>query len=105
MVHVELNLNNHGSTSAWLTCDVPDTGSYALPAEVLEALYAIGVSGFPSLALSRRSADTATIALGCIDLTVLSEVSVSVEIDGIVSCTQDNQCPPGQSCGVDLACH
>ena len=105
LVHLELNLNNHGSTSAWLSCDLPDTGSYTVPSEAIEALYAIGVSGFPSLSLSRRSVDATSIGLGCVDLTVISEVSVSVEIEGIISCTQDKQCPPGQSCGVDLACH
>ncbi|MDP6945307.1 MAG: hypothetical protein QF464_14260 [Myxococcota bacterium] len=104
-VHLELNLNNHGSTSAWIACDVGDTGSFTVPATLLDALYAIGVSGFPSLVMSRRSVDSVTISPGCVDLVVVSEQDVSVEIDGITSCTSDQQCPPQQTCGADLACH
>ena len=104
-VHIELNLNNHGSTSAWIACDAEDTGSFTIPATLLDALYDIGVSGFPSLSMSRRSVDSASISPGCVDLMVVSEAEVPVEIDGITSCTTNQQCPPGQSCGADLACH
>ncbi|MGB0588082.1 MAG: hypothetical protein ACPGU1_00240 [Myxococcota bacterium] len=104
-VHVELNLNNHGSTSAWIACDVPDTGTYTVPSSLLEALYAIGVSGFPSLTLSRRSVDSTTVTQGCVDFVVHSDRNVPITISGVTSCTQDMQCPPGQSCGADLACH
>jgi hypothetical protein len=104
-VHIELNLNNHGSTSAWIACDVEDTGAFALPASLLDALYAIGVSGFPSLSMSRRSADAVTISQGCVEFLVHSDREIPVAISGVTSCTQDQQCPPGQSCGADLACH
>jgi len=104
-VRVELNVNNHGSTSAWLACDVADTGSFSVPAALLDALQDIGISGFPSLSLTRRSVDSAVIGPGCVDLRVASERTLGVEIAGQKSCTSDQQCPPGQDCGVDLACH
>jgi hypothetical protein len=104
-VHIELNLNNHGSTSAWIACDVEDTGAFTLSSSLLDALYAIGVSGFPSMMMSRRSSDAVMIAQGCVEFMVHSDREVSVAISGVTSCTQDQQCPPGQSCGADLACH
>ena len=104
-VHIELNLNNHGATSAWISCDVDDTGSFGVSASLLDALQQIGVSGFPSLSLARRSSDHTTISVGCVEFIVASSRDVAVEIEGVKSCTSDQQCPPGQSCGVDLACH
>jgi len=103
-VHLELNVNNHGSTSAWIACDVEDSGSFILPAALISELYAIGVSGFPSLSVTRRSVDSAALDLGCVDLVVSSARSVAVELDGVTSCTQNHQCPQGQSCGADLQC-
>ena len=103
-VHIELNVNNHGATSAWIACDVEDSGAFTLSASLLDALHAIGVSGFPSLSMSRRSVDSTPISPGCVDFMVVSEQSVPVEIEGLTSCTTDAQCPPGQRCGAELAC-
>ncbi|MEC9072149.1 MAG: hypothetical protein VX938_07210, partial [Myxococcota bacterium] len=103
-VHLELNINNHGTTSAWIACDVDDTGSALIPADLVSGLYAIGVSGFPSLEAERRSVESAQLSVGCVEFEVVSPASVPVEVGGVVSCTSDVQCPPGQSCGVDLQC-
>jgi len=104
-VQIELNINNHGSTNAWIACEVEDTGGFEISAELLSALYDFGVSGFPSLSLTRRSADSVELSIGCVEFFVESEAAVAIEFEGVTSCTSDNQCPPGQSCGVDLQCH
>ena len=104
-VHIELNLNNHGWTSAWIACDAEDTGTFVIPGTLVTDLYEIGVSGFPSLNLTRRSADSATIEPGCVQLTVAAHQTIAIEVDGVTSCTHDGQCPPGASCGADLQCH
>lgn len=104
-VRLVLNINNHGTTSAWIACDAQDTGTFSIPAGLLSQLYGIGVSGFPSLEAERRTVDAAHISAGCVEFEVVAPASVPVEVGGVVSCTGDSQCPPGQSCGVDLQCH
>ncbi len=103
-VHIEVNINNHGTTSAWITCDVDDNGAFSIPVELVGALQKLGVSGFPSLLLSRRSADSASITPGCVDLLVVADAEMTVAVAGLTSCTKDSQCPKGQSCQVDLSC-
>jgi hypothetical protein len=105
MIHLALNINNHGSTSAWIECDAEDSGSLTLPATLITELYAMGLSGFPSLNVTRQSVDSADLEPGCVQLAVTSIRALAVEVDGVTSCTQDNQCPPNQTCGVDLQCH
>ena len=60
-IHIELNINNHGSTGARIVCEVEDNGSANLPADLVSQLFAFGVSGFPSLVLTRQSADAADL--------------------------------------------
>jgi len=103
-VQLELNINNHGSNSAWIRCVAGDTGSYSVPAGLIDALFDEGLSGYPSLTLTRQSADAVSISAGCVELTVSSQASVAIDVEGVVSCTNDSQCPKGQNCGVDLQC-
>ncbi len=103
-LRVEVNINNHGASSAWISCDVEDTGDFSLPASLMTRLFALGVSGFPTVTLSRRSAGAAEISPGCVDLVVSSDVDLVVEVEGVTSCTSDAQCPAGQTCGLTLSC-
>jgi hypothetical protein len=103
-MHVELNINNHGSTSAWISCDSPDSGTLEIPQALLAELFQIGVSGFPSLTFSRRSAHSTQLNAGCVELVVRTDQDVSIEVAGVTSCTSDGQCGPGESCGADLQC-
>jgi hypothetical protein len=48
--------------------------------------------------MSRRSATSVEIESGCAELLVTSEVTASIEVDGIVSCNTSVECPSGQSC-------
>jgi len=103
-VHLNLNIANHGGTPAWIECEVPDTGAFEIPAELVEGLLDLGFSGFPSVALTRRTADSVSLGAGCVDLLVRSTVVLDVEIQGLVSCDAADQCPEGETCRVDLTC-
>jgi hypothetical protein len=97
-VLLKLELNNHGSTPARLECTVEDTGSFAVPAEILSELIAIEVSGWPTLTIRRTTADSASIEPGCVEFNVMSEQALSIEVAGYASCNLDNPCPGGQTC-------
>jgi hypothetical protein len=97
-VDVLLNINQHGSSKAWIECDFADTGSGEIPAALIDGLIAQGLSGYPTLTATRRSATSRDIEPGCVELLVTSEVSVDVDVEGIVSCATSANCPAGQTC-------
>jgi hypothetical protein len=97
-LHVNLNVNNHGSSTAWIECDFPDTGSALIPAALIDGLIAQGSSGFPTMTLTRRTATSTLIEPGCVQLLVASSVSKDVSLSGLTSCNDDSMCPAGQAC-------
>jgi hypothetical protein len=103
-VHLNLNINHHGSSSNWIECDVPDTGSARVPAGLVDELLARGRSGFPTLTVTRRSASSTQIEPGCVELLVSSESVSDVELDNFQSCSRSDECGPRQSCGPEFFC-
>lgn len=103
-VNVLLTVNAHGGTPAWIECHAEDTGTFTVPAEVVDALVELGLSGFPRVNLIRQSLDAVVVGEGCVDLSVNSELVLPVSIDGLVSCNNDDECPEGQSCSAFLVC-
>ncbi len=103
-VHVELNINNHGNSSGWIACDGVDSGTFTIPEKLVSALFDLGVSGFPTVNLTRRSVDSTQISPGCVQLEVASELGLGIEVDGVISCTDNKSCPAGTTCGADLTC-
>jgi len=103
-MHINLNIAQHGGTPGWIECDVPDTGSFELPVALTNQLLASGFSGFPSVALTRRSADSVDTEVGCVDLLVESALTMEIEIPGLTSCSDDPDCQPPETCLDDLTC-
>ncbi len=103
-VQLHVSIANHGGVPAFIACDVDDTGSYEIPALLVESLLAVGASGWPSVGITRQTVDSVDSALGCIQLAIVSEVVLPITIPGLVSCSVDDDCPDGQVCRVDLSC-
>jgi hypothetical protein len=97
-LHMNLEINIHGSNKAWVECDFPDSGAAQIPASLVDALLAEGRSGFPTLTMARRTASSRLIEPGCVELVVTSEVSTPVEVPGVVSCQSSSDCAAGQVC-------
>jgi hypothetical protein len=95
---VTLDVNNHGSTEASIQCDFEDTGQGEIPASLIDALIAQGTSGFPSVTLTRRTASSASIEPGCVELDVMSTLDLDVTLTGLTSCDTDAECPDGLTC-------
>ncbi|HEX6274421.1 MAG TPA: hypothetical protein VFZ53_15370, partial [Polyangiaceae bacterium] len=104
VVHLEFQFNRHGGTPTWLECDAPDTGSFDVPASLLDALLDLEVSGWPTLTAARRTVDSTDVASGCVELRVISAVTLDVSLPGITSCDSENPCPPPQECQANLLC-
>jgi hypothetical protein len=104
-VLVKLDISHHGGAKGKIECDVPDTGMLTIPAEMTDALVDLGVAGFPSVQLTRRSTSAAgSGATKNVILNVSSPVERAVTIAGLTSCTEASECPDGQTCRADLTC-
>ena len=103
-IHIKFAINLHGMVDTWFECEVPDTGSYVVSAELMTELFKQGVSGFPSVDLTRRSSDTATVPSGCVEFMVAAPINRPIEIPGVVSCNDPDDCPAGKTCATDLVC-
>ncbi len=97
-----LNIDQHGSSPATLFCAFPDTGSATVPASVISGLFGVGVSGFPFGALTRRTADSAEVADGCVDFVISAPRSVSVDVLGYTPCDLMTPCPDGLTCNLEI---
>ncbi|MCP4600399.1 MAG: hypothetical protein GY847_07690 [Proteobacteria bacterium] len=105
-IHLKLDISHHGGSKGKIECDTEDTGSFVLPAALLDQLKSLGIAGFPTLIVSRESIGSAPISeVGPVDLVIGSTVELPVKIPGLTSCFDDKDCPEGQTCGVDRACH
>jgi hypothetical protein len=101
-VLVELTIDQHGSSPLSLSCEFPDTGSAAIPSELVDQMIGAGVSGFPNGRITRRTADHLTLDVGCIELAVGSPLAASVAVAGFTPCNGPEDCPSNQQCNLDL---
>lgn len=103
-ISLELDIAQHGGTPAAIACDVADTGSFEIPVALTNQLLELGFSGFPSLAVVRESVDSTDTAVGCVELSATSAAVYDVDIPGLTSCSDDNDCTPPETCQPDLTC-
>lgn len=101
-IWAELNLSHHGGSRGYLECNVADTGSLTIPADLIAKLINLGVAGFPTLTLTRRSEGKANIPPGPVVLRVESSVSRTISVEGSISCLADTDCPTGRTCNQDV---
>ena len=101
-IYASINVDQHGLSPATLECEGPDTGSLEIPAAVVDALLAAGVSGFPTGQAYRRTVDSMAVEVGCVELQVVSHQTAAVEVAGHTPCTDDADCPAPQTCDLML---
>lgn len=103
-IHIKLDISHHGGTKGMIECDTADTGSIQLSASLVKELLDLGVAGYPSIIVTRKSIGSATIKEGRVDAVVSSEVERAIEVAGLTSCTTDADCQSPQTCQSDLTC-
>jgi hypothetical protein len=104
-VNVHFDISHHGGARGLIECDVADTGSLEIAAELVDGLVDLGVSGFPTLVLTRSAkAHGSTLQADPVVLTVSSSFDNLVVIPGLTSCTSDEHCEGGETCQPDFRC-
>jgi hypothetical protein len=97
-MRVEINVDQHGTTPATLICELADAGQLTLQASLVGQLLGFGVSGFPTLTVTRQAAGSTELASGCIGLELSSPVSRALSVQGHTPCKRDADCPVGMRC-------
>jgi hypothetical protein len=97
-VAIAVDISHHGGFKGQITCDVADDGSFDVPAALVGKLIDLGVAGYPTTTVTRRTRAAATLAAGRVELNVLSERILPIMIPGYVSCSEDDPCPSGKTC-------
>lgn len=102
-VELVVSIDQHGTSPVSLECTFADDGEGQVPASLTELLVRAGVSGFPSGSVSRRTADSTSLEdEGCMDLVLASARYPDVRVDGYIPCRRDEDCPPGQTCNLEI---
>ena len=99
-VTVLLDISQHGTSKGKIECDTADDGVLDIPVKLIDALVDLGISGFPTVLLTRETEGKS----GNVVLNVSAPFRSAVEIPGLTSCTEDTDCPMGQKCLTDLKC-
>jgi hypothetical protein len=101
---LELEIAHHGGYKGQIDCDVPDTGTFDIPAALVTALVALGRAGYPSVKVARTATATAPSQPG-VQLVVSSRAQLDVDT-GVISCgaTTSPECPTGTTCQLDFTC-
>ena len=87
-----------------IECTFPDTGAASIPASLLDRLIDLGINGYPSLRLLRRTVTSTNIAPGCVELEVDATVRRSLSVDGVTLCSDSTECPPPLTCQPTYTC-
>lgn len=101
-VTLRINIDQHGTSPSSVYCTFEDDGEGTVSAAVVQKLVEVGVSGFPSGLLVRRTADKTETGDGCADFEVSSRRDVAVDVVGYTPCISTNDCPDGQECNLEL---
>jgi hypothetical protein len=101
-VHVELDISHHGGTKGKIECLADDNGRLEVAADLVTRLKALGVAGWPIAEMTRQSKGTSQQVK--VDLLLESKFVKDITIPGLTSCSDDDSCPTGQTCQLDLTC-
>lgn len=103
-IQVKLDISHHGGTKGQILCQTADSGSLTIGASLVTMLVDLGISGYPSIIVTRSAVGSAAIAPGRVRLLLSEDVERYIQIPGLMSCQSDADCPTGKTCQEDLQC-
>ncbi|HKP57587.1 MAG TPA: hypothetical protein VJV78_12740 [Polyangiales bacterium] len=103
-IGVKVDISHHGGTKGKIECDVADNGMLDIPAKMIDGLLELGYAGFPTVTLTRKVSAAGSGDAKNASLIVAAPVELPLQIPGLKSCSEDTDCPMGQTCQTDRAC-
>lgn len=104
-IRIRIFVDQHGASPLHLICDVPDSGTFSVPKELIKQLIESGVTGFPSLAMTRQVMNHTFLpglGPGCVQFEVSSTNTQGLKVDGHAPCKTDADCPEGLICDTTI---
>jgi len=96
---VSLNVDQHGNSPVTMFCEVEDTGSAVVSAELVDELLSYGISGFATADFRRHTVDSLQLGdTGCVQLSVESLMLGKLTVAGHTPCKTPMDCPDGYEC-------
>lgn len=80
VVFVEIDMTQHGITPVNLYCEVEDTGSLTVSANLMTQVIGSWMEGIPILNLYRHTIDSVDLSLGCVEFEVFHEIRTPLNI-------------------------
>jgi hypothetical protein len=102
-IQINVDISHHGGTKGEIVCDLLDSGHTEVPAGLVTRLIQLGVAGYPTVNVARKTVGSADPSVGDVELVIASIGERFLEIPGLISCNGGG-CPEGQVCGQDLRC-
>ena len=99
-VSVRIKVDQHGNSPVELVCELPDTGSAEISATLISTLIDFGVTGFPSLHISRHTVDSVNPGPGCVQFEVYSHRLANMDVADHLPCDPSHPCPVGYTCDI-----
>jgi hypothetical protein len=103
-IAVHLDISHHGGSKGKIVCDTSDDGAVEIGAGLTSQLLGLGVAGFPTIIVTRRTGGQVMIAPGLVSFGVQQSIERAVLVEGVTSCTGDADCTSPQTCASDLTC-
>jgi hypothetical protein len=103
-IFIEVDISHHGGAKGKINCTAPDVGRLEIAQPLVSGLIDLGVAGFPTIRVGRRSAGFASIEPGQLALEIVSDLELPLAIPGLISCTGPDDCETSQTCGADRTC-
>ena len=103
-IHVKIDISHHGGLKGVIACDVEDDGAAEIEAPLIQQLIELGTAGFPTLSVIRVANGGVNIDPGLVLLAVSSRVERPLEVPGVVSCNEHEECGTGLMCATNRTC-
>jgi hypothetical protein len=101
-IRIGLDVSHHGGKKGQIDCNVPDTGSFDIPASLVTKLIDLGLAGYPTINVNRVSLGVDATNPN-ISLVLSSSVTRAVDT-GVKSCMDDVECEEDQTCSAVGTC-
>jgi hypothetical protein len=103
-IEIKIDISHHGGAKGKIECETADDGSITIASAMVDRLVELGVAGFPTISVTRVARDLTDAEPRAVTLRVLESIERPVEVPGVISCTENSQCPSGQRCAISLLC-